>query len=137
MDNTADSNTNNYMESKKMNMTEQERKTLMTFIETVEQFRTLDPDMPTQTMLTFLYTKVLEQENEFATVREIAGKLRTSSSSASRNVLAHTDVNRQRKAGTGLLETHENPMKRNEKIVRFTSRGERVYESIMSRLAAS
>ena len=117
-------------------MDTQTEKTLRTFIETVEQFRTLDPDMPTQTMLAFLYAKVLEQENEFATVREIAGKLKTSSSSASRNILAHTDINRHRKAGTGLLETHENPLKRNEKIVRFTSKGERVFDSIIARLQA-
>ncbi len=118
-------------------LTPEKRKNLTTLIDTIEQFRTLDPDMPTQTLLAFLYAKVLEDESEAgqATVREIAGKLHTSGSSASRNILAHTVVNRHRKEGTGLVETFENPMKRNEKIIRFTPKGERFLNTVLGRLS--
>jgi len=111
-----------------------QRKNLKVLIDTIELFRTLDADMPTQTLLAFLYTKVLEDENDAATVRQIAGKLHTTSSSASRNILAHTTINRHRKEGTGLVETHENPMKRNEKIIRITPKGERFLSTILGRL---
>ena len=116
-------------------LTSDQRKTLSKFIDVLEQFRTLDPDMPTQTLLAFLYTKVLENEQDFATVRMVAEKLRSSSSSASRNILAHTEHNRQLKGGTKLIETYENPMKRNEKVVRYTPKGERMLASILSRLS--
>ena len=114
-----------------------QRKNLNVLIDTIEQFRTLDADMPTQTLLAFLYTKVLEDENDAATVRQIAGKLHTTSSSASRNILAHTTINRHRKEGTGLVETYENPMKRNEKIIRITPKGERFLSTILGRLSDS
>ena len=114
-----------------------QRKNLSVLIDTIEQFRTLDADMPTQTLLAFLYTKVLEDENDAATVRQIAHKLHTTSSSASRNILAHTTINRHRKEGTGLVETHENPMKRNEKIIRITPKGERMLSTILGRLSDS
>ena len=114
-----------------------QRKNLKVLIDTIELFRTLDADMPTQTLLAFLYTKVVEEENDQATVRQIAGKLHTTSSSASRNILAHTTINRHRKEGTGLVETHENPMKRNEKIIRITPKGERFLSTILGRLSDS
>ena len=114
-----------------------QRKNLKVLIDTIELFRTLDADMPTQTLLAFLYTKVLEEENDQATVRQIAGKLHTTRSSASRNILAHTTINRHRKEGTGLVETHENPMKRNEKIIRITPKGERFLSTILGRLSDS
>tara|TARA_R100000935_G_scaffold28256_2_gene48574 strand:- start:1135 stop:1515 length:381 start_codon:yes stop_codon:yes gene_type:complete len=116
-------------------LTPEQRKTLKKLIDVLEQFRTLDPDMPTQTLLSFLYCKVLENEEDFATVRMVAEKLRTSSSSASRNILAHTEHNRQLKGGTMLVETFENPLKRNEKVVRYTPKGERMLASILSRLS--
>jgi len=116
-------------------LTPVQRKSLGVLIDTIEQFRTLDADMPTQTLLAFLYTKVLQEENEQATVRQIAGKLHTTSSSASRNILAHTMINRHRKEGTGLVETYENPMKRNEKIIRMTPKGERFLSSVLGRLS--
>ena len=118
-------------------LTPAQRKSLSVLIDTIEQFRTLDADMPTQTLLAFLYTKVLQEENEHATVRQIAGKLHTTSSSASRNILAHTTINRHRKEGTGLVETYENPMKRNEKIIRMTPKGERFLSSVLGRLTDS
>ena len=114
-----------------------QRKNLKVLIDTIELFRTLDADMPTQTLLAFLYTKVLEDENDAATVRQIAGKLHTTSSSASRNILAHTTINRHRKEGTGLVETYENPMKRNEKIIRITPKGERFLNTVLGRLSDS
>ncbi len=117
-------------------LTPEQRKTLKNLIDVIEQFRTLDPDMPSQTLLAFLYCKVLENEEDFATVRMVAEKLRTSSSSASRNILAHTEHNRQRKGGTMLVETFENPLKRNEKIVRYTQKGERLLGTILSRLSS-
>ena len=116
-------------------LTPVQRKSLGVLIDTIEQFRTLDADMPTQTLLAFLYTKVLQEENEQATVRQIAGKLHTTRSSASRNILAHTMINRHRKEGTGLVETYENPMKRNEKIIRMTPKGERFLSSVLGRLS--
>ena len=118
-------------------LTNTQRKNLSVLIDTIEQFRTLDADMPTQTLLAFLYTKVLEDENDAACVRQIAHKLHTTSSSASRNILAHTTINRHRKEGTGLVETHENPMKRNEKIIRITPKGERFLSTILGRLSDS
>ena len=116
-----------------MKLNNQQKKSLNILIDCIEQFRTLDADMPTQTLLAFLYTQVLEDEEDAATVRQIAGKLHTTSSSASRNILAHTDVNRHRREGTGLVETFENPLKRNEKIIRITSKGERMLTTVLGR----
>lgn len=116
-----------------MKLSNQQKNSLTILIDCVEQFRMLDPDMPTQTLLSFLYAQVLEDEEDQATVRQIAVKLHTTSSSASRNILAHTTVNRHRKEGTGLVETFENPMKRNEKIIRITPKGERMLTTVLGR----
>tara|TARA_B110001469_G_C9608025_1_gene302377 strand:+ start:527 stop:922 length:396 start_codon:yes stop_codon:yes gene_type:complete len=112
----------------------EQRKTLRALIDVVEMFRTLDSDMPTQTMLAFLYTKVVEKENDFATVKCIAKELNTSNSSASRNIIAHTVHNRQLKGGTMLLESFENPRKRNEKVVRLTNKGDKFLNLVLRRL---
>ena len=116
-----------------MKLSNQQKNSLTILIDCIEQFRMLDPDMPTQTLLSFLYAQVLEDEEDQATVRQIAVKLHTTSSSASRNILAHTTVNRHRKEGTGLVETFENPMKRNEKIIRITPKGERMLTTVLGR----
>ena len=113
-----------------MKLSNQQKNSLTILIDCIEQFRMLDPDMPTQTLLSFLYAQVLEDEEDQATVRQIAVKLHTTSSSASRNILAHTTVNRHR---TGLVETFENPMKRNEKIIRITPKGERMLTTVLGR----
>ena len=49
-----------------MKLSNQQKNSLTILIDCVEQFRMLDPDMPTQTLLSFLYAQVLEDEEDQA-----------------------------------------------------------------------
>lgn len=119
-------------------LTKDERRALKTLINVIEKFRSLDAkkNMPSQTILTLLYTRLLEDEQDFATVRDIGKKLDMSSAAASRNVYSLTEINRHYEEGKGLLHTHENPERRNEKIIRFTDKGEEFYKDVLNMVDA-
>jgi DNA-binding MarR family transcriptional regulator len=111
-------------------------KTLKGFALVLEEFRKHDPEVPVQTVLAFIYAIELnETMEEGPTIKEIGDKLGVSTSSASRNIMAHCEVNRLRKQGYGTLETYEDPLRRIQKKVRLTPKGERVLQSVLHGLS--
>lgn len=105
---------------------------LMMFI---EEFRKLDPEMPLQMAQTFLYVSTKPEDNP-PTVKDVAGYLGVSQASASRNVMALTDVSRHRREGHDLLRTSENPLNRTQKLIEVTPKGKRVLSSILKIMGA-
>ena len=65
-------------------------------------------------------------------MQTISEELAIAQSSVSRNVYKLGDINTHTKIGIGLLETFEDPMERRRKIVRLTSKGQRVHRPILS-----
>ena len=89
----------------------------------LKAFQDLDPEMQIPTMLSYLYP-CMQNPNKPLTIKQVAMKSGVKQSSASRNVMAFTEVSRHRKEGHGLLKTEENPMFRTEKLITLTDDGE-------------
>jgi DNA-binding MarR family transcriptional regulator len=96
----------------------------------VEEFRKLDPEMPAQTILAFLFIAERNQAEVPVTVKDVGDYLGLSSASASRNVSALSKVSRHRTSGHDLIMAYENPERRIEKFIKLTPKGKRVIDSI-------
>lgn len=88
----------------------------------LDTIRALDPDIPSQTIVTFL----VAMDHEGETISEIRDRLGMSTSSASRNIAALTDWHRLRKPGLNLLVTETDPMNRRTRRVFLTVKGRQV-----------
>jgi DNA-binding MarR family transcriptional regulator len=75
-------------------------------IETLEQFRSLDPEMPVQTMLTLL--QVARKEGQSMT--ELSKVMEMPISSMSRNLTTLSKINRQKQPGLDLVAYESDPM---------------------------
>jgi DNA-binding MarR family transcriptional regulator len=75
-------------------------------IETLEQFRGIDAEMPVQAMLTFLH--VARKEGQSGT--ELAKVLDLADSSLSRNLTALSSLNRHKQPGLDLVAYDYNPV---------------------------
>lgn len=95
----------------------------------LNEFRKLDGEMPIQQAQTFIYCAL--REDDVVNIKDVADGLGISQASASRNVNAFMKINRYRKAGHDLLQTHEDPMHRSRKIITLTAKGKLVKQSIM------
>ena len=78
--------------------------------------------MQIPTILSYIYPAIQDQ-NKPLTIKKVALKTGVKQSSASRNVMAFTEVSRHRKEGYSLLKTEENPMFRTEKLITLTEKG--------------
>lgn len=94
----------------------------------LEEFRKIDPEMPMQMAATFVLVALLPG----ITMKELAERLGISQASCSRNVAALSKVHRLNKPGHDLVYAEEDPAERRRKIVRLTSKGTRVEESLKS-----
>ena len=103
------------------------RQLLITF----EQFRAINPNMPVQTVQTFLYVCEHEDDPEGVSIKDIAIALEFSHASASRNVAALSSWTRHRKEGPNLLEAQEDVMHRSHKKVKLTPAGRRLRDTLM------
>ena len=92
---------------------------LPTLIRVLEEFRTLDPDLPIQYALSFLTLA----QNEGLSMGELAQRLAIAQSSASRNIAALSDWHSFGKPGLGLVEAREDPRERRRKLVSLTPKG--------------
>ncbi len=92
---------------------------LPTLIRVLEEFRTLDPDLPIQYALSFLTLA----QNEGLSMGELAQRLAIAQSSASRNIAALSDWHSFGKPGLGLVDAREDPRERRRKLVSLTAKG--------------
>lgn len=88
-------------------------------IQLMETLRAIDPEMPAQTVLTFLY---IAQEPNIS-MRDLQAKLGLASSSTSRNVAALSKHHKLGKEGADVVEAYEDPVDRRYKRVRLTGKG--------------
>lgn len=96
-------------------------------LQVLEVFRTIDPDMPMGTAVSFL----MIAEGETAdggglSVTELSTQGGFALSSASRYVQALGKVDRHRRPGHDLVSDHIDPMERRRKILKLTPKGHRV-----------
>ncbi len=98
-------------------------------IQVLDEFSQLDREMPVQTILSFLIP--CTSPNAIP-IKQVAARAGMQQSSASRNVMAHTEVNRNLKKGHNTLRTFENPEFRVEKLVELTPKGELLRDKIVA-----
>ena len=92
-------------------------------LEALEFVRTIDEDIPIQTLSVFLYVSVNGPQCKQTDLTEWLGMAQ---STVSRNVSYLSKRNRLGKAGLGLVESMENPDDRRYKIVRLTPKGQKL-----------
>ena len=97
----------------------------------VEEFRRLDPDLPSQTVNTFLYIAT----HDDPTMKQIADALGVAQSTMSRNVSALSKIHRLRKPGLDLVKATEDPYERRRKIVTLTPRGRQLRDRLLAVLS--
>lgn len=88
-------------------------------IQLMETLRAIDPEMPAQTVLTFL----LVADEPDVTMRDLQTRLGLSSAATSRNVAALSKHHRLGKDGADVIEAYEDPTDRRYKRVRLTPKG--------------
>lgn len=104
---------------------------LKKLIRVIEEFKKLDPEMPVQTILSFLYTASLSEKDGGVAVKDIGVALGMSSAAASRNVSKLTEHGVKSQGGHGLLKTTEDPMYRVRKRIALTAKGQLVLNTLL------
>lgn len=96
----------------------------------VEEFRKINPEMQMQTALAFLI--IGEAGEDGIPMLELQKDMGVASSTTSRNVSTLSDVHWRdpKKPGLGLIDRHEDPNDRRNKIVRLSAKGRRVLTTI-------
>ena len=95
----------------------------------LNEFRKLDNEMPIQQALTFIWVALREADG--VNIKDVADNLGISQASASRNVNAFMKINRYRRTGHDLIETHEDPMHRSRKLCNLTHKGTLVKKTLL------
>jgi DNA-binding MarR family transcriptional regulator len=108
-------------------------RTLWQAFKALEEFRKLDPEIPTQTVNTFLYVA----SHEGCTMKDIADALGVAQSTMSRNIAALDKINRHHQPGFDLVRAVEDPSERRRKIVTLTPRGRQLKARLNEQLAAA
>jgi DNA-binding MarR family transcriptional regulator len=103
----------------------------LNLLKIIEEMRKFDTQIEAQAIAVFLFVAVHGGRDGVA-MQTISEELDISQSSVSRNAYKLGDINRHKKIGVGLLETFEDPMERRRKLVRLTSKGKRVYSTLLS-----
>jgi DNA-binding MarR family transcriptional regulator len=96
----------------------------------LEQFRSINPNMPVQQVQTFLYVCNHENDPEGCNVKDLAVALDYSLASASRNIAAFSELTRHKRAGPALLEATENFFNRAHKNISLTAKGRRLRQTL-------
>jgi DNA-binding MarR family transcriptional regulator len=92
----------------------------------VEEFRKLSPEIPSQTIATFLYIAV----HDPCPMKELVDGLGVAQSTVSRNVAMLDRINRHHEPGLDLVRASEDPNERRRKVVRLTPRGRQLRDRI-------
>ena len=100
----------------------------------INQFRTLNPQFPAQTMQTFLYIAMKHPEE--VPSADLAKHLDVSQSSVSRNLMALGKVARKdnKVPGLALVETWEDVYDRRRKLAGLTFKGQTLYRNLKEAL---
>lgn len=97
-----------------------DRYALVQLFKAIEEFRAVDPEMPSQSVALFLYSAIYPG----CTMTDLQTNLGISQASCSRNVSTLSEWHRLEKPGLGLIAASPDPMERRRKIVRLTEKGE-------------
>lgn len=103
-----------------------DRYALVQLFKAIEEFRAVDPEMPSQSAALFLYSAIYPG----CTMTDLQTNLGMTQSSCSRNVSALSEWHRLEKPGLGLIVATPDPMERRRKIVRLTDKGEQLAVSL-------
>ncbi|MGA4323626.1 MarR family transcriptional regulator [Ectopseudomonas hydrolytica] len=103
-----------------------DRYALVQLFKAIEEFRGIDPEMPSQSAALFLYSAIYPG----CTMTDLQTNLAMSQASCSRNVSALSEWHRLEKPGLGLIVATPDPMERRRKIVRLTEKGEQLAVSL-------
>jgi len=95
----------------------------------LNRFQELDMEMQIPTVL-ILLEAAMQDPNYPKSVKALGALAGQKSGSASRNVMAFCERNRNKGVGHGLLKTEENPEFRVEKLVSVTQKGDLFIKSI-------
>ncbi|MER8582655.1 winged helix DNA-binding protein [Mesorhizobium sp. M1423] len=109
-----------------------ENKTARRLLSFIEEFGKLDPEMQIQQIAVFLHV----MGKPGVTMRELEQLTGLSSSSVSRNVSALSKTHRKGQPGHDLLATVEDPMDRRIKRISPTSKGTKVFNTLISILGS-
>ncbi|MYL24377.1 MarR family transcriptional regulator [Halomonas alkaliantarctica] len=99
---------------------------LMRVFQILEEFRKIYPDMQMQNASIFVTIAM----NQGITMKELGQRTGLAQSSCSRNVALLSEHLKYDKPGYGLVVATEDPVERRRKIVRLSSKGERVAASL-------
>jgi len=102
----------------------------LNLLKIIEEMRKFDTQIEAQAIAVFLFVAV-HGGKEGVAMQTISDDLDMAQSSVSRNCYKLADVNRHKKTGIGLVQTFEDPMERRRKLVSLTSKGKRVYNTLL------
>ncbi|OEC39914.1 MarR family transcriptional regulator [Pseudomonas sp. 1D4] len=103
-----------------------DRYTLVQLFKAIEEFRAVDPEMPSQSAALFLYSAIYPG----CTMTDLQKSLGMTQASCSRNVSALSEWHRLEKPGLGLIVASPDPMERRRKIVQLTEKGQQLAVSL-------
>ena len=103
-----------------------DRYALVQLFKAIEEFRAVDPEMPSQSAALFLYSAIYPS----CTMTDLQTNLGMSQASCSRNVSALSEWHRLEKPGLGLIVATPDPMERRRKIVQLTDKGQQLAVSL-------
>ena len=92
--------------------------------DSIELFRIHDTEMQAQTMRCFLRVALAPKEG--VSMQQIIEDLDIAQSTLSRNIAMLSKFNRHKVSGHGFVESFEDPMERRRKLVKLTSKGQKV-----------
>ncbi len=95
----------------------------------LDEFRKLDAEIPPQQMLTFLWVCISPPG---ITMKELCERVGIAQSAMSRTVAQLGKYGSHGRPGYGLLDSEEDPAERRRKVVRLTSKGDRVRSALKS-----
>jgi DNA-binding MarR family transcriptional regulator len=95
-------------------------------LRTIGTFRSLDPDIPSQTIATFL----VAMDHEGETISQLRDRLGMTTASASRNIAYLTDWHRLKRPGLNLLTADTDPMNRRTRRVFLTVKGRQLAKTV-------
>jgi DNA-binding MarR family transcriptional regulator len=94
----------------------------------IEEFRKLDPELPSQTINTFMYVAM----HEGCTMKQLSEALGVAQSTMSRNVSALSKLHRLGKPGLDVVKSEIDPYERRRRIVTLTPRGRKLLAEVSS-----
>jgi DNA-binding MarR family transcriptional regulator len=100
------------------------------FMALIQQFRTVDPEMQAQTILTILNVALHEEHPDGYCIKDLSEQLGLTQASASRNVMSWSHLTRAKVKGPDFIQALECPVNRSRKRLSMTLKGRLFLESI-------